>query len=335
MRIQKKWGYISLLVSLAAGHLTTSCTHTSQQPVKTDSTQKPESPEKNPAPIEMAITVDDLPCYEDRPANVSCLTTARKLIAGFKKHNIPEVFGFVNAKSIADNVDGDQVMKEWLAAGFLLGSHTYSHPNVNDVSIAAYLEDIKKNEEILRKYTQSDSIKYFRYPYLAEGNTLERKKTVLDFLTKNNFKVAEISTDFSDWEWTFAADRCLKQKNTTAIAELEKSYLDAAKRELLKSVAVSNELFGRDIKHVLLSHIGYFSAEMIDRLLTQYEQMGVKFISLSEALQDPIYQQDYSTAVDVNGRTFLDMHLKKKGRSLDELKRFYTEKEMDIICPEK
>ncbi len=167
MPSQKKCRYIKLLLWLAATPLTAQ-NKVAQQPVPTKLTTQ--------SKIELAITVDDLPCYEDRPLNVSCLTTAKKLIAGLKKHKVPEVFGFMNAKTITEHVDGDQVIKEWLAAGFPLGSHTYSHPNVDEVSTEYYFKDINKNEEILRKYTLSNSIKYFRG---SVGNFVSHKTAIL------------------------------------------------------------------------------------------------------------------------------------------------------------
>lgn len=45
-------------------------------------------------------------------------------------------------------------------------------------------------------------------------------------------------------------------------------------------------IFHRDIKNILLLHLGAFDALMFDELLTAYERHDIKFISIDEALQD-------------------------------------------------
>ena len=51
-------------------------------------------------------------------------------------------------------------------------------------------------------------------------------------------------------------------------------------------------LAGRDVKHVLLLHVGAADADAIDELLTAYEREGVRWIDLPTALSDPFYAED-------------------------------------------
>jgi hypothetical protein len=53
---------------------------------------------------------------------------------------------------------------------------------------------------------------------------------------------------------------------------------------------VSNELFGRQIKHILLMHVNELNADNFDALMNVIEQKGFHFITLEKALQDPLYQ---------------------------------------------
>ena len=48
-------------------------------------------------------------------------------------------------------------------------------------------------------------------------------------------------------------------------------------------------LYGRPIRHILLLHAGEFTASLLDSLLLEYEALGVRFISLEYALDDPAY----------------------------------------------
>jgi hypothetical protein len=63
---------------------------------------------------------------------------------------------------------------------------------------------------------------------------------------------------------------------------------------------------------VLLLHIGELNARTLDRLLSQYEQEGARFISLSEAVTDPVYSSPSST-LSSGERTFLMHELMARG----------------------
>jgi hypothetical protein len=55
---------------------------------------------------------------------------------------------------------------------------------------------------------------------------------------------------------------------------------------------MSRQLFQRDIKYVLLMHVGAFDAEMLPQLLAQLKHEGFKYITLEEAEKDPAYEID-------------------------------------------
>jgi hypothetical protein len=56
--------------------------------------------------------------------------------------------------------------------------------------------------------------------------------------------------------------------------------------------ALTRELTGRDVRHVLLLHIGAADADAMDELLTAYEREGVPWVDLRTALADPFYAID-------------------------------------------
>lgn len=64
------------------------------------------------------------------------------------------------------------------------------------------------------------------------------------------------------------------------------------------STDASQKIFGRQIRQVLLLHIGAFDARMLDRLLTNYEHLGVRFIGLRRALEDEAYRTNGDVKTD-------------------------------------
>ena len=150
---------------------------------------------------EVALTVDDLPSCGRLPAGTDRLAIAQKMIEAFHKHNITGVYGFVNAKRIDDAPGTLEVLKQWFSSGHLLGNHTYQHVDIVTTSLSDYLADIKRNEPVLANIMGAADFRFFRYPFLAEGETAEKRDGVRKFLFDSGYKIAEVSMDFFDYEW--------------------------------------------------------------------------------------------------------------------------------------
>ncbi|PYP83758.1 MAG: hypothetical protein DMF61_22460 [Blastocatellia bacterium AA13] len=83
----------------------------------------------------MALTFDDLPFVELEQAHdlARVQDKTKKLIRTLREHRAPAI-GFVNEAKL--NVSGEisartDLLEQWVDAGFILGNHTYSHPDLN------------------------------------------------------------------------------------------------------------------------------------------------------------------------------------------------------------
>jgi hypothetical protein len=92
---------------------------------------------------------------------------------------------------------------------------------------------------------------------------------------------------------------------------------------------LSQLVYGRDVKYVLLMHVGAFDARMLPELLKLYRAKGVKFISLPDAMSDPAYQDDPDIG-EPNGGTFLELMLEKKKIKFPANSKPY--KELEAMC---
>jgi hypothetical protein len=145
----------------------------------------------------------------------------------------------------------------------------------------------------------------FRFPFLHEGDDLASHRAIREHLRARGYRIAEVTMDFGDWAWNDPYARCAAKKDEHAIAALEKSYLETSAAFRRYSIAQAREIFGRPIKHVLLLHAGALDARVMDDLLTRWERAGVRFISLDEAMADPIYRLDPERGAST-GDTLLD-----------------------------
>jgi len=264
-------------------------------------------------PIEIAITIDDLPSHGPLPKGESRLDIAKKMLQILKRHKVGEVFGFINAEKSEKEPETFGVLKEWIANGYPLGNHTFSHLSLNEVSAADFLENIDKNEPVLRALSLNGNYKWFRYPFLHEGNTLEKRNSIREHLAKTGYKIAQVTIDFEDWMWNAPYVRCQEKGDKGKIEWLKQVYLQSALNQLERSAALSNILFHRPIKHILLLHIGAFDAVMLDKLLSEFEKKGVRFISLAAANEDRAYRIDSRMAP---GWDFLDRIMRDEGKKL-------------------
>jgi peptidoglycan/xylan/chitin deacetylase (PgdA/CDA1 family) len=242
--------------------------------------------------IQMAITVDDLPTHGKLPPKVSREDVAKKMVAVFKKHKVPEVYAFINAGKVEERHESMEVLQIWKDAGYPFGNHTYLHTGLTKTSVDEFKAEIDKNEPMLKALSSSGNWKVFRYPYLREGETLEKRNAVRKYLFDRGYKIAQVTVDFEDWSWNDPYARCMAKGDSKSIEWLRETYLQFADQALDLEEIRSKALFKRSIPNILLLHIGAFDSEMLDELLTRYEQKGVEFIPLSQALRDEVYAQD-------------------------------------------
>jgi len=244
------------------------------------------------APFEMALTVDDLPAHGPETLGTSRLEIAQRLLAVFAKHRVPGVYGFVNGQKLEGHPELKAVLDAWRAAGQPLGNHSWSHPDPNKTPLDAYLADIARNEALLAEYGPATMWKVFRYPFLFEGDSAERRTRTAAWLVEHGYRKADVTVDFDDWAWSAPWARCAEKRDEIALGELRHSYLDAGVRILERYRDLSRAVVGRDIRYVLLLHVGAPDADQMDALLTSYEEAGARWVTLERAQEDPIYSED-------------------------------------------
>jgi peptidoglycan/xylan/chitin deacetylase (PgdA/CDA1 family) len=177
---------------------------------------------------EVALTFDDLPAHGPLPPGMTRLDVAKSIIATLKAARAPEVYGFINAVKLEQVPEDRAVLEQWRAAGLMLGNHTYSHMSLTDNTAEAFEKEIAANEAALRSLMGGEDWHWFRYPFLWEGETLEKRDAVRAWLKGHGYRVAQVTLDFEDYAWNAPYARCVAKNNQQAIAWLKSSYLDTA-----------------------------------------------------------------------------------------------------------
>jgi peptidoglycan/xylan/chitin deacetylase (PgdA/CDA1 family) len=283
----------------------------------------------------LAITMDDLPRNGALPPGMTQVDITRDTLAVFKRRHVPPVYGFINAKKLEGNPDGAAALKLWAAAE-PFGNHTYSHIDLEQNSAEAFERDLEQNEPTLELLAKSGPGKpgndwhWLRYPYLHEGDTVEKRRAVREYLSKHGYKIAQVTLDWQDYMWNTAYTRCVTKNDKKSIEWLRTSYLSTASEFLDLARAQAKLIYGHDINYVLLMHLGAFSSTIMPDALDLLKKKGFKLVTIEEAESDPVYQSDPDVGMHDAG-TLLDQWMQVKGIKYPE----HAEKpfkEIENIC---
>lgn len=253
-------------------------------------------PEARSAPLELALTVDDLTRANVQPEPERGAESLDRMVAAFARHRLPPVTGFLNGATLERHPEDRPALERWVAAGHRLGNHSFSHVDLGRVGSRAFLADVERNEPLLRDLAgpaaPERDWRVFRFPYLQEGATIQAHDEVRARLLAKGYRIAPVTVDFDDWQWFPSHARCARDGDSVGTQRLRARYRAAAREALLAADAKARRLFGRPIPQILLLHAGEFSALLMDELIAEYAAMGVRFVSLDEALADPVYALD-------------------------------------------
>ena len=264
---------------------------------------------------QIAFTWDDLPAHSAMPPGETRVAIGRKLIDAMKQAHMPPVYGFVNGVATEHEPASEPMLKEWRDAGFPLGNHLWSHMNLNTTSLSDWEADLLKNEPLLEKYAAGSDWHWLRYPYLAEGDTPEKRVSARQFLAAHRYRIAAVTMSFGDYMWNEPYARCVAKNDTVAIDQLETSYLDAAAADADYRRSMAKALYGHDIPYILLMHVGAFDAHMLPHLLGIYQNKGFSFVTLEDAEKDSFYDTSTNPALPA-GPDLLEAAMEARGLPL-------------------
>ena len=278
---------------------------------------------------QMAVTFDDLPVHGAMPPGMTRLEIAQSILKTLKREKLPAAYGFVNGGRGADDPSSLSVLQTWREAGQPLGNHTWAHLDLNQETAEQFEAEVLRNEPLLQRLMGKEDWRWLRYPFLHEADTVEKRRAVRTWLSARGYKIAEVSMDFEDYLWNEPYARCAAMHDEASIAKLHDSYLAVADQYYGVFRELSRLVYGRDVKYVLLMHVGAFDARMLPELLQLYRAKGVKFINLPDAMLDPAYRDDPDIG-EPSGGAFLELMMQKKKLKFPANTKPY--KELEAMC---
>lgn len=171
------------------------------------------------------------------------------ILDALKKHNVPATF-FVVGTYVENNPDLIKRMKE---EGHIVGNHTYHHPDMSQIATKeAFEKELKDVETPYQEITGEEMTKFYRPP---QGKYNE-----------NNLQMAK-DMGYHTFFWSLA-------------------YVDWYENDQPTKEEAFDKLLGRIHPGaiVLLHSTSKTNAEILDELLTKWEEMGYTFGTLEDLI---------------------------------------------------
>jgi peptidoglycan/xylan/chitin deacetylase (PgdA/CDA1 family) len=236
----------------------------------------------------VAFTFDDGPNLEATP-RLSAQQRNAAMLAALDKHGVKAAL-FVTAGNGANQPEGLALARAWGEAGHAIGNHTMTHPDLHSarLTLAQYQQEILDCDRIIS--TLPGYRKWFRYTFLREGNTPEKRDGMRAFLKQQGYRNAYVSLDTSDWRLNGELVRVLNADPHADVAPIRAAYLAHLKQRALAYRALSQQLQGRDIAQVMLMHHNLINALWLDDAIAMFKDMGWTITTPAVAFDDPVYQ---------------------------------------------
>ena len=229
--------------------------------------------------------------------------TTTALLDILRRYQAPAV-AFVNEINVEREREARVgLLKMWIAAGMALGNHTYSHPDLNRVTIDQFEDEIVRGERTIREL-QPNAHLYFRHPMTRSGNTPEKKTAIDAFLIARGYRIAPHTIENSDFVFNTVYAAARSRHDEGLAAKVRQAYLDHTFAATAFAEAISPKIFGREIPQTLLLHANELNADTLDEMLRRYQGRGYQFISLDQAMADPAYATPDTLVTDF-GPTWL------------------------------
>lgn len=236
----------------------------------------------------VAFTFDDGPRLAETPL-LSPQQRNQALLDALAKHRVQAAL-FVTAGNGANRPEGYALAKAWGQAGHAVGNHTMTHPDLHSatLSVEQYQQEVLACDAIIR--TLPGYQKWFRYTFLREGNTPEKRDGMRAFLAQQGYRNAYVSLDTSDWRFDDKLRAVLAKNPQADTTPIKALYLAHVRQRALAYRALSQQLQGRDIAQVILLHHNLVNALWLDDVIAQFKGMGWSIVTPAAAFADPVYQ---------------------------------------------
>jgi len=108
-------------------------------------------------------------------------------------------------------------------------------------------------------------------------------------LAAHDYRLAPCTIDSSDYEFNAAYIVALAHHDKSAAARLRADCIVYTGKEIDWYNRLDRQVFGVEVPDIMLLHASPLNADTVNAIIALFRDRGYRFISLSEALQNPAY----------------------------------------------
>ncbi|WP_298975849.1 polysaccharide deacetylase family protein [uncultured Roseobacter sp.] len=260
---------------------------------------------QSPSPQrQIALSFDDAPRGDGELLDGR--TRTAMLIDALDRTGVEGAGFFVLTENIAKFDGGSDRIAAYHAAGHVIANHTHTHPSLNKTDVDRFLADVDQATELLSGF--DESIEFFRFPFLREGDTTEKHRAVREELAERGLRNAYVTVDNYDWYLQALVDEAAKSGHPLDHTVLGHLYVQTLVEAIEFYDALANRALGRSPRHVLLLHENDLAALFVDDLVLRLRELGWSIIPLNDAYEDDIAEQQPDTLFHNQGRVAAMAH---------------------------
>jgi peptidoglycan/xylan/chitin deacetylase (PgdA/CDA1 family) len=236
----------------------------------------------------VALTFDDLP-FAGRATPQQAPEINRAIVNALRNHHAPAI-GFVIGER-AERLPlatRRAILQMWTAGALDLGNHTYSHPDLDKITIAEFQMELDKGQAVIAPF--APRTRYLRFPYNHAGETKEKHDAVAALLSAGGYRVAACTIDTTDYEFADAYARALDAGDEVKANRAKRDYLSYTATEIDYYAGLTAKVFGREVPQVMLLHASRLNVDVIEQILQLFEQRNYRFVTLDDAEGDLAYR---------------------------------------------
>jgi uncharacterized protein (TIGR02246 family) len=130
------------------------------------------------------------------------------------------------------------------------------------------------------------AVRFFRFPYLREGDTEAKLDAMRAYLERSGQRNVPVTIDNQDWSFEERWVAALRAGDAAARERFGDEYQLALRTEILTQSQLGDELFERTTPQVLLLHANAVGAAQWDALFSWAERAGYRFATADEVMAD-------------------------------------------------
>ena len=235
--------------------------------------------------IELAVTMDGFPEHIENWTEQT--TVMKKLIQILSTRGVNAVH-FIAGTSYSRK---QKFFEELFAEGHRLANHTLWHRRYSALSLPVFRAEVILAEDMLGKWYST--VKYFRPPFFDYGDTGQKRRDLCRVLTELDYTLAPATIILDDDTFNDRYLEALARRDQAAVERILADYLSHIDDRSKKALSDTRRRWRRPVKQIIDIHANLLNARTLEHILDRYKAQGWHFISIEEALKDPIYTAEY------------------------------------------